>query len=556
MRDNTGAGHSLKYLLVACAFALATIVNASTARATDYFLDSIGGDDGGDGHSDANAWRTIAPLIDTTLHAGDNVYFKRGSTFNLAAAASGADGSGLVLSMSESGTEESRITLSAYGTGARPIMMNDQGGDGDRIISISGGYVTVESIEFSQAHYGAVVVEGSGHHVIVRDIETHHLGIGVVLFGENNLVTQNFFRDGTMVVNTPGGVDDYGANGLVVLGSHNEISYNHAERLIAPSEDFTVDGGFCELFTADDASITDISIHHNTVQDSDGFSEIAGNISNVVYAYNETHDNHGFATIQNTLDSDFSNILFTNNTIFESEDDSSLGGSSFWFSREAESGVYTFVNNIVVQTVGGFFQRATAVTHSNNVFSGGARLGGITLGASESSASPMFVNAAADDFHLQAGSVAINAGVAVSFTSDLDGHPVPFGGSVDIGAHEYIEPGTDAGTPLDGSVGFDAGPPPVDMGPVAADMGPPPVDAGVSVDLGISFDAGPPPPDAGPSLVDSGLATDAGRVGSGVDPVSGCSCSAAGTNPTSPLAALVAFAGVLALALRVSRKRR
>jgi parallel beta-helix repeat protein len=51
---------------------------------------------------------------------------------------------------------------------------------------------------------------------------------------------------------------------------------------------------------------------------------------------------------------------------------------------------------------------------------------------------PLFVNAAAGDFHLQARSPAIDTGMAVSeVTTDFDKAPRPQGAGVDIGACEY-----------------------------------------------------------------------------------------------------------------------
>ncbi|MCX7669533.1 MAG: hypothetical protein N2439_05615, partial [Anaerolineae bacterium] len=50
----------------------------------------------------------------------------------------------------------------------------------------------------------------------------------------------------------------------------------------------------------------------------------------------------------------------------------------------------------------------------------------------------LFMNVSADDYHLKAGSPAINAGTPLSdVTDDLEGNPRPVGPAYDIGAYEY-----------------------------------------------------------------------------------------------------------------------
>jgi len=50
---------------------------------------------------------------------------------------------------------------------------------------------------------------------------------------------------------------------------------------------------------------------------------------------------------------------------------------------------------------------------------------------------PGYLNLAADDLHLLAGSLAIDAGTDMGFDSDIEGTPVPLGAAPDIGAYEF-----------------------------------------------------------------------------------------------------------------------
>ena len=49
---------------------------------------------------------------------------------------------------------------------------------------------------------------------------------------------------------------------------------------------------------------------------------------------------------------------------------------------------------------------------------------------------PLLVNGAAHDFHLGAGSAAIDAGKTTNAARDTDGNPRPNGAAFDIGAYE------------------------------------------------------------------------------------------------------------------------
>lgn len=78
-----------------------------------YYVDNTRPDDTGDGLSEATAWKTIskAETESASMVAGDSLLFKRGQTFEGDFEYGGA-----------SGTLGNEVTISSYGTGARPII--------------------------------------------------------------------------------------------------------------------------------------------------------------------------------------------------------------------------------------------------------------------------------------------------------------------------------------------------------------------------------------------------------------------------------------------------
>lgn len=87
-----------------------TLLLAYTAQSTNYYV-SASGSDANAGTSIAAPWKTIAKVNSvTTFAAGDSILFKRGETFY-----------GKIVP-SKSGTSALPIIISAYGTGARPVV--------------------------------------------------------------------------------------------------------------------------------------------------------------------------------------------------------------------------------------------------------------------------------------------------------------------------------------------------------------------------------------------------------------------------------------------------
>jgi hypothetical protein len=82
----------------------------------------------------------------------------------------------------------------------------------------------------------------------------------------------------------------------------------------------------------------------------------------------------------------------------------------------------------------------TGITEDYNLYFGnGANAPtAVSGGHSLASANPLFVNPAGGDFHLSAGSPAIDAGIDAGLTGDFDGDPRPIGARFDIGFDEFL----------------------------------------------------------------------------------------------------------------------
>jgi hypothetical protein len=113
--------------------------------------------------------------------------------------------------------------------------------------------------------------------------------------------------------------------------------------------------------------------------------------------------------------------------------------------KSADSGAITsgspieFSNNIVSLTAGenyvGPNTNAGLISSQSNLFTGGNVATAGPLASVK--ADPKFVNPAGGDFHLQAGSPAIDKGTTNTLRTDRDGTPRPMGAAFDIGAYEY-----------------------------------------------------------------------------------------------------------------------
>jgi hypothetical protein len=396
-------------------------VTPGPVSGTNYYMDSVSGSDSNAGTSPTSPWKTLAKVNGRTFQPGDAINFKRGSFW------SGG------LNITSSGVQGKPITYRDYGTGTAPIFENNSG-QYSQAIRVTGSWVVVQGLLARNAGEAGVRLESGANHNIVQQVEVTNTGIGIQIYGQYNLVTRNYAHDLHMVVNDPGGDNDYGAEGFWIQGPNNEVSYNRCVNCRASSYDYGADGGVVEFFgNADNAYV-----HHNYGTGSNGFIEVGGgSAQNVRVAYNVSANNYdAFSCVHvgGNFNSTVNNFRIENNTIVKTM-------SQGWVLLDCmSSGVtasqFLFRNNIVYSTLK--VANYGSFTHSNNVYQmlNGASVG-YSLGSGEKQANPLLVNVGGGDYHLQAGSPAINAGMNLGYTLDYAGKTVPQGGVPDIGAFEY-----------------------------------------------------------------------------------------------------------------------
>jgi parallel beta-helix repeat protein len=122
------------------------------------------------------------------------------------------------------------------------------------------------------------------------------------------------------------------------------------------------------------------------------------------------------------------------------------GSGIYVYSASGVTSHITLTNTILAgHTTGVYVAEGSSATLTATLWGSGEWANGTNWGGSGAIepgtinilGDPAFVNAAEGDFHLQASSAAVDAGVDAGVAIDIDRQARPFGGGFDIGADEY-----------------------------------------------------------------------------------------------------------------------
>ncbi len=385
---------------------------ASAARGHSYYVNSVAGLDSNAGDTPAAAWRSLVPVSAHTFAAGDVINLARGSSWT------GSGGTSAPLVLHGAGAPGNPITLQAYGTGPAPVLHNPDANADSRILIVLAPYTLVQDLVLSDAHEAGLLIASSADHSTVQNTEVSNTGIGIRVDSQWNLIINNYVHDLHMVVDASSGNVSYGAQGILVEGTDNEIAYNALVNCSAPSHEYGTDGSAIEF----SGNVDNTLVHHNYAYNTPSFNEVGGgSVHNVVVAHNlivrggqveVLHLNGRFAT-------SVENFQFVNNTVYDASDTG--GVSLFYFDGQASApGAFIVRNNIfAVKNYDLAVQGNSPFTHDHNLYylmSPDMNLN-YALGPGERLGDPLFVNPGAGDFRLKAGSPAIGAGTAAQLTT-------------------------------------------------------------------------------------------------------------------------------------------
>ncbi len=426
---------------------------------TAYYVDAETGNDQNRGTSPDQAWKTLAPvnkpwLYGYSIEPGDVFHFKRGSVW----VDSGIDDRiGIIIETS--GTETAPIIYRAYGDPNDPppvIEAPSRSWGGGINVYDDTDWIVIEDFLIQNAAETGIHINRGSNHILINNVEITDTGHGVTLRGGHNRVIHSYIHDLKMVNNDPIPGNDYGAAGIQLESSHNEIAYNRFVRCKAESYDYVFDGGVIEFFGPE---VHNNMIHHNYAEETDGFFEMGFDsqvtMRDNVIAYNVAYNTTGaFAFIH--LDGVFAivpeNLKIENNTVVSDANDE-FGGETLWnliFFEEntlLDPSAIQVRNNIFwITDTRSFFRENSGddFIHEHNLY---LRSKGntdyynynIDLHPSELNGDPRFVGFDQQDFRLQADSPAIDAGALLGYSADFEGNPVPQGNDPDIGAYEFIQ---------------------------------------------------------------------------------------------------------------------
>ena len=409
---------------------------------TAYFV-SPSGSDANPGTS-GSPWATLQHAVDSVL-PGDNIEVLSGTYVGCKIQNSGAAGAPITLEAAPGAS----VLVNAPGpSNIRGSIIEVEYHFAENTVS----YWTFKGLEVANAPTNAGFDIRNTDHITVQNCYSHNnnnWGI-FMAFSYNQLITQNHCSYNTMqhgIYNS-----NSGDNGVF---TYNELDHNGGCGIHSNGD--RSQGG--------DGTISNVLIANNIIHDNGSPYGGAGincdGVTNSTIQNNLLYNNHAGGITLYKIDGAVgsSNNVLVNNTIVQATD----GRNAVQITDTSTNN--KLYNNIIVQQNTSTMRACISIDSKSrpgfvsdyNVFAGNIRFSidnrkfnivglpawqsasGQDAHSLTSTTSALFVNAAGNDYHLKAGSPAINAGTSTYAPSiDLEGNARPHGTAYDIGCYEYL----------------------------------------------------------------------------------------------------------------------
>lgn len=427
---------------LALAFAGAVAAPANADDIDTYYLDSVHGNDSAAGDSPATAWKTLAKASAADLAPGEKLMLSRGSSW------SGQ------LAITKSGEADDPIVVDAYGTGARPVLKDDN----EACLYLGGDHIEVYNLQIGvdqdqgRCSWAGIKVGGSNNVIEQNYITGAAAGVYIETSARYTSVTSNeFVNNNFMSKLTPqeeNDNDDSGAFAMLVQGDDSNIGWNTITGSVAFSYDYEFDGAAVEIFMG-----SRNYVHHNLALDNDTFTELGTSrnddgttndpdgTSGNVFEYNGIYGDRTRSGIVTRGPVKDNGEIETNGPVFGTV----FRNNSMNLPNSDAEGVVCYAGctnahfklsqNIVVAGKKSAYADSTFTANDHNVFYGGQYQ--MTAGTANVRRDPKFDTDPSRPLRLLSGSPAIGLGVKKFNPIDLAGATVGGNGTIEAGAYEY-----------------------------------------------------------------------------------------------------------------------